>query len=85
MFTASLQPKCCLREIKVEETIEDLPRFAKSQGITYALLRTMNPWLRSRTLHVHGSKTYYLRIPDKERMYYNPRVTFPHDPKWVVE
>ena len=73
------------REIKVESTIEDLPRFAKSQGITYALLRNMNPWLRSHTLHVHGSKVYYLRIPDKEGMYYNPRVLFPHDPKWTVE
>lgn len=85
LHASDLYPPIPYREIKVEETIEDLPRFAKSQGITYALLRTMNPWLRSRTLHVHGSKTYYLRIPDKERMYYNPRVTFPHDPKWVVE
>lgn len=85
LHASDLYPPIPYREIKVEETIEDLPRFAKSQGITYALLRTMNPWLRSRTLHVHGSKTYYLRIPDKEGMYYNPRVTFPHDPKWVVE
>lgn len=85
LHASDLYPPIPYREIKVEETIEDLPRFAKSQGITYALLRTMNPWLRSHTLHVHGSKTYYLRIPDKERMYYNPRVTFPHDPKWVVE
>lgn len=81
---SDLYPPIPYREIKVEKTIEDLPRFAKSQGITYALLRNMNPWLRSRTLHVHGDKVYYLRIPDKEGMYYNPRVIFPHDPKWVV-
>ena len=82
---SDLYPPIPYREIKVEKTIEDLPRFAKSQGITYALLRNMNPWLRSRTLHVHGSKVYYLRIPDKEGMYYNPRVLFPHDPKWTVK
>ncbi len=82
---SDLYPPIPYREIKVESTIEDLPRFAKSQGITYALLRNMNPWLRSHTLHVHGSKVYYLRIPDKEGMYYNPRVLFPHDPKWTVE
>lgn len=81
---SDLYPPIPYREIKVEKTIEDLPRFAKSQGITYALLRNMNPWLRSRTLHVHGDKVYYLRIPDKEGMYYNPRVIFPHDPKWVI-
>lgn len=82
---SDLYPPIPYREIKVEKTIEDLPRFAKSQGITYALLRNMNPWLRSRTLHVHGDKVYYLRIPDKEGMYYNPRVIFPHDPHWVVK
>ena len=81
---SDLYPPIPYREIKVEKTIEDLPRFAKSQGTTYALLRNMNPWLRSRSLHVHGSKVYYLRIPDKEGMRYNPRVLFPHDPKWVV-
>lgn len=81
---SDLYPPIPYREIKVEKTIEDLPRFAKSQGTTYALLRNMNPWLRSRSLHVHGSKVYYLRIPDKEGMRYNPRVLFSHDPKWVV-
>lgn len=81
---SDLYPPIPYREIKVESTIEDLPRFAKSQGITYALLRHMNPWLRSHSLHVHGSKVYYLRIPDKEGMHYNPRVIFPHDPRWVV-
>lgn len=80
---SDLYPPIPYREIKVEKTIEDLPRFAKGQGITYALLRNMNPWLRSRSLHVHGSKVYYLRIPDTESMHYNPRVIFPHDSNWV--
>ena len=81
---SDLYPPIPYREIKVEKTIEDLPRFAKSQGITFAILRNMNPWLRSRSLHIHGSKAYYIRIPDQEGMHYNPRVLFPHDPHWVV-
>ena len=82
--SSDLYPIIPYRNITVEESIDDLARFAKGQGINYALLRNMNPWLRSRSLHVHGSKVYYLRIPDKEGMRYNPRVLFPHDPKWVV-
>ncbi len=81
---SDLYPPIPYYEIKVENSIDDLPRFAKSQGITYALLRNMNPWIRANTLHVHGKKTYYLRIPDKESMHYNPRVIFPHNPHWVV-
>ena len=72
------------REIKVEETIDDLPRFAKGRGISYALLRNMNPWLRTSSLPVHGKSVYYIRIPDKEGMNANPNIIVPHDPAWVV-
>lgn len=82
---SDLYPVIPYREIKVSESIDDLPRFAKGRGISYALLRNMNPWLRSSELHVHGGKTYILRIPDQEGMYYTPRIIIPHDKRWVVE
>lgn len=82
---SDLYPPVPYREIKVTRTIEDLPRFAKQQGINYALLRHLNPWIRSQTLPVHGGQQYALRIPDAEGMYYSPRVTLPHNPAWVVE
>ena len=43
---SDLYPPVPYRNIKVTSTINDLARFAKSHGITYALLRNMNPWLR---------------------------------------
>lgn len=82
---SDLYPLIPYHEIKVTQSINDLPRFAKGRGISYALLRNMNPWLRSSELHVHGGKTYYLRIPDQEGMHYNPRILIPHDKRWVVK
>lgn len=81
---SDLYPMIPYHEIKVEETIEDLSRFAKGRGISYALLRSMNPWLRGTSLPVHGKSVYYIRIPDKDSMNYNPNVIVSHDPAWVV-
>lgn len=81
---SDLYPLIPFKEIRVEETIDDLPRFAKGRGINYALLRDMNPWIRSTSLPVHGKSVYYIRIPDRQGMYYNPQVVVPHDRRWVV-
>lgn len=82
---SDLYPAIPYREIKVTESISDLARFAKGQGITYSLLRNMNPWIRSSSLPIHGKNVYYIRIPDKAGMFYNPRIIIPHDKRWVIE
>lgn len=82
---SDLYPPIPYRTLQVDSTIEDLPRFAKGQGINYSLLRSMNPWLRSHTLPNHGKKVYILHLPDKEGMYYNPRVVVPHNHAWVID
>lgn len=81
---SDLYPPVPYHTVKVTATIDDLARFAKSQGTTYALLRNMNPWLRGASLPNHSGKEYIIRIPDKEKMHYNPLVTLPHDRNWVV-
>ncbi|MDE6180623.1 MAG: lytic transglycosylase domain-containing protein, partial [Phocaeicola sp.] len=63
----------------------DLSSFARSQGITLALLKNMNPWLRETSLSNQSGRTYVLKIPTREGMTYNPRNTIPHDKRWVVE
>lgn len=73
------------RTVKVSETITDLPRFAKSQGITYALLKNMNPWLRDTSLPSKNGKEYEIIIPLKDEMDYNPDFTVPYSRKWVVQ
>lgn len=83
--SSDLYPIIPYRNITVEESIDDLARFAKGQGINYALLRNMNPWLRSSSLPNHGKKKYILAIPDKEKMHYNPKVTIPYNRNWVTE
>ena len=82
---SDLYPPIPYRTIKVTSSISDLPRFAKSQGITYALLINMNPWLRGRSLPNHSHKEYIIRIPDEKGMHYNPLMTFPHEKKWVTD
>lgn len=82
---SDLYPPIPYHTVKVTGHIEDLPRFAKSQGTNFSLLRNMNPWLRDFSLPNHGKKEYVIRIPDKEEMHYNPRVIVPYDKNWVVE
>lgn len=81
---SDLYPIIPCRKLQVSRDITDLARYAKSQGTTYAILRDLNPWIRSSSLHCHG-KSYTLLIPDKERMHYNPLFVIPHDKRWVVE
>lgn len=70
-------------EIAINKTIENLPRFAKARGISYALLRKLNPWIRSNHLPVHNGKRYFIRIPDTGNISYNHRLIIPHNPKWI--
>jgi hypothetical protein len=51
------------KEIQVTETIPNLVEFARSQGLSYKLLRIFNPWLRTHELTIKPGKTYTLKIP----------------------
>ena len=82
---SDLYPAIPYTEITVTEGIADLARFARSKGITLAILKNMNPWLRETSLANHSKRTYKLKIPTKEGMYYNPKTIVPYDKRWVVE
>lgn len=51
------------REVQVSETIPNLVDYARTQGVSYKLLRMFNPWLRTHELTVKVGKTYTLKIP----------------------
>jgi hypothetical protein len=53
-----------LRYIEVTETIPDLIRFSKQQGVNYKLLKRYNPWLRDDRLRVKKGKTYRIALPE---------------------
>jgi hypothetical protein len=72
------------RDVSVYNDVMDLAGFAKEQGVTYADVKRFNPWLRDRKLITLG-KTYKIRIPEAEDMYYKKANTYVHDSRWVVE
>lgn len=51
------------REVQISETIPNLVDYARTQGVSYKLLRMFNPWLRTHELTVKAGKTYTLKIP----------------------
>jgi hypothetical protein len=62
----------------------NLVAFAKQNGITYADLRRLNPWLKGLRL-ITGGRTYTLQLPeDSEELYYRRPNTYVHDSRWVV-
>lgn len=83
--SSDLYPQIHYRTVKVSETITDLARFAKSQGTTYALLKNLNPWLRSTSLPCKNGKEYEIKLPDKNNMNYNPDFTMPYSRNWVID
>lgn len=82
---SDLYPPIPCTEVSVTKGIDDLARFAQDKGITLALLKNLNPWLRETSLSNHSGRTYVILIPTKEGMKYRPQDTVPHDKRWVVE
>lgn len=73
------------KEVTVNTGITDLATWAKKYGTTYALLKNLNPWLRDNFLQNVSKRTYVLKVPLKEGMYYTNRPIIPYDKHWVVE
>ena len=73
------------KEVTVNTGIPNLAEWAKKQGITYALLKNMNPWLRDNFLQNVSKRTYTLKIPTAEGMKHDPKKVKAHDKRWVVE
>lgn len=82
---SDLYPPIPCTEVTVRTGISNLANFARKKGITLAILKNMNPWLRESSLMNRSGRTYVLKIPTKEGMRYNPKETVPHDKRWVVE
>ena len=49
--------------VTVTTTIPNLAQFAIENGTTYKILRTMNPWIRGKSLTVRNGKTYSIKLP----------------------
>jgi len=51
------------RGVAVSSSIPNLATWAREQGTTYKMVKTLNPWLRSRGLSVRPGKTYTIEVP----------------------
>ncbi|MBN2570970.1 MAG: lytic transglycosylase domain-containing protein [Ignavibacteriales bacterium] len=49
--------------IEIDYSIEDLPAFAKKMGVSYRMLKLLNPWLRKDELKNKYSRTYKIKLP----------------------
>jgi hypothetical protein len=58
-----LYPPIKTQKIIVDSSITDLAKFAKSQQVSYKILKIFNPWLRDKTLTNKLGKTYFIQIP----------------------
>lgn len=58
-----LYPPFKIKSIKINQTIENLPNWAKYQGISYRELKFYNPWLISTQLNVKEGKVYEINVP----------------------
>lgn len=53
------------RKVIVDKSIPNLAAYAREQGTTYKMMKTLNPWLRDRSLTVSAGKQYALLLPQK--------------------
>lgn len=80
-----LYPMMKYNEVTVTTGIDTLATFAKQHGVSYRELKDANPWLRQDFLQNKSGRTYVLKIPAKESIYYQPKQTKVHYRPWVVD
>ncbi len=80
-----LYPPIACTADTVTTGIANLASYAKQKGITFAQLKDFNPWLRSTFLQNRSGRTYVLKLPTREGMYYDPQKTKAYRKEWVVD
>ena len=71
------------REVTVSGPVADWPRWAASHGISYAILRDLNPWIRAKKLTNRTGKTYKVRIPEPGSLNRSTAGTTTFNPDWT--
>ena len=58
-----LYPRIRTKTLEINQNIPDLPGFASGQGISYRMLRELNPWINDTQWVVKQGKTYKSLLP----------------------
>ena len=73
------------RTITVNTPVTSWADIAKKHGLTYLQLHEANPWIRSASMTNKNRKRYKVKIPDANRLKYDPEKTKAHDRRWIAE
>jgi len=71
------------REVVVNTAVPNWIEWAKEQGITYAMLRDFNPWIRSTKLTNKAGKIYTIKIPIEEDLTYSISKVNIYNKAWI--
>lgn len=71
-------------EKKVDYPVDNWVDWAKKEGISYAQLREMNPWIRSVKLPNKSRKTYTVRVPVKKDLYRSTQTQQIYNKNWIL-
>ncbi|MBP3763204.1 MAG: lytic transglycosylase domain-containing protein [Bacteroidales bacterium] len=64
-------PELPCEKVKMQGQNIDLYQFAQSNGTSYKMLRTLNPWITTDNLKNKANKTYTVLVPTKKGTEYN--------------
>jgi len=71
---ADLYPQVAVREIEVNGPVPSWVDFAKSNGVSYKILKELNPWLRKPYLTNSKRRTYKIKLPAESSFDYHNEV-----------
>lgn len=71
------------KEEVVDYSVENWIDWAKERGITYAVLRDMNPWIRDVELPNKKLKAYKVRIPLEGELYRSSQTKKNYSKNWI--
>lgn len=78
------QPIKCT-EVEVKGSVSSWAEWAKKNGITYSILRELNPWIRSTSLANKSNKTYQVKIPISTELYRSKRGFNTYYRSWATD
>lgn len=73
------------KEKKVDYPVENWADWAQNEGISYAQLREMNPWIRNIKLPNKSKKAYTVRIPVKKDLYRSTQTKQIYNRNWIIK
>lgn len=73
------------KTVEVSESVPSWSEWAQNYDISYAQLREINPWIRSKSLTNKNGKTYIVKIPLENELYRSKRNFKSYNKNWITD